>query len=530
VRETDQSALERRLLVLGPHARDERITREVLEEVGISCVTCKSADALIEELERGAGAVLVAQERLLREGYQTLKDALDRQLPWSDLPLIVVTSSGADISAATEAIADLGNVSLLERPVRVPALISAVRTALRARSRQYQLRAHVVERERAAEALKEADRRKDEFLAILAHELRNPLAPIRNALNVMRLAGRDVAAAAGMADMLERQVEHMVRLVDDLFEVSRMTRGRIKLSVETIDLSVVIRQAVETSLPTIEALGQVLEIDVDADPLWVAGDPIRLTQVFANILNNASKFSDEQGVIRLAARRRGDIVEVSVRDSGAGISREMLPRVFDMFAQGTRGAPRKMGGLGIGLTLAKSLVESHGGEIEARSDGPGRGSEFLVRLRLEPAERHEDASPSLAPAGGNLQPQRILVVDDNRDSADSSAVWLKLLGADVRLTYDGPSALEAVDSYRPDVVLLDIGLPGMDGYEVARRIRERPELAHVTLIAITGWGQAEDRARTRAAGFQHHLVKPADPTKLQALLATLEAERHTTRL
>jgi signal transduction histidine kinase/ActR/RegA family two-component response regulator len=526
VRDTVQSALERRLLVLGPHARDERITREVLEEVGIPCVTCKSADALIEELDRGAGAVLVAQERLLREGYQTLKDALDRQLPWSDLPLIVVTASGTDAPAATEAIAHLGNVSLLEQPVRVPALISAVRAALRARSRQYQLRTHMVERERAAEALKEADRRKDEFLAILAHELRNPLAPIRNALNVMRLAGPDYAAAAGMADMLERQVEHMVRLVDDLFEVSRITRGRIELSMEPTELAAVIRQAVETSHPQIDALGQVLEFDVDAEPLWVAADPIRLTQVFANILNNASKFSKDGGVIRLTARRRGDTAEVSVRDFGAGISKEMLSRVFDMFAQGARNGPRSLGGLGIGLTLAKSLVDSHGGWIEARSDGLDRGSEFLVVLPLmmTPAAPAE-AAPSRARAVASGNPKRILVVDDNHDSADSSAILLKMLGADVHLTYDGPSALEAIDSYRPDVVLLDIGLPGMNGHEVARRIRQRPELDQVTLIAITGWGQAEDRARSRAAGFQHHMVKPVDPAELQALLATIEVER-----
>jgi signal transduction histidine kinase/ActR/RegA family two-component response regulator len=530
VTETAQSVLEHRVLVLGPTAKDVELMRGVLEEMGIRCDPCTSADALLRELPRGAGAVIVAQEAILRDGYEPLKEALDRQLPWSDLPLIVVSPPVTDGSDVADAIAKLGNVSLLERPVRVSTLLGAVRSALRERSRQYQLRAHVQERERIAEALRDADRRKDEFLAILAHELRNPLAPMRNALNVMKLAGPNVAVSSAMVDMLERQVDHMVRLVDDLFEVSRITRGRIELRVEPTDLAGVVRHAAETSRPLIDALGQVLDVEVGSEPIWVNGDPVRLAQVFANLLNNASKFSHEHGVIRLTARCRGDIVEVSVRDSGAGISREMLPRVFDMFAQGARGVPRRMGGLGIGLTLAKSLVESHGGAIEARSDGPGCGSEFLVRLPLEPAGRHEDASPSPAPAGRNLQPQRILVVDDNRDSADSSAVWLKLLGAEVNLTYDGPSALEAIDSFRPDVVLLDIGLPGMDGYEVARRIRKRPELAHVTLIAITGWGQAEDRARTRAAGFQHHLVKPADPSKLQSLLATLEAERHTTRL
>jgi signal transduction histidine kinase/ActR/RegA family two-component response regulator len=524
-----ESALERRVLVLGPNPKDEQLTRAVLEEVGIPCVACSSADVLIKELDRGAGAAILSEEAILRDGYEPLKDALERQLPWSDLPLIVVTPFGGNVADAADAIADLGNVALIEKPVRVPALISAVRAALRARSRQYQLRTHVRERERAAAALKEANRRKDEFLAILAHELRNPLAPIRNALNVMKLAGPDLAAASGMAEMLERQVDHMVRLVDDLFEVSRITRGKIELRIERTDLSAVIRQAVETSRPLIDALGQKLEVDVPSEPLWVAGDPIRLAQVFANLLNNASKFSDERGVILLTVRRRADTVEVSVRDFGAGISREMLPRVFDMFMQGRRRAPRNLGGLGIGLTLAKSLVGSHGGDVEARSEGPGHGSEFLVRLPLEVVTAPDDAPPSRARPGAALPPQRILVVDDNRDSADSAAVLLKLLGAQVHLSYDGPAALAAIDSFRPDVVLMDIGLPGMDGYEVARRIRQRPELDHLTLIAITGWGQAEDRLRSQAAGFQHHLVKPADPSALQALLETLDAERQATR-
>jgi signal transduction histidine kinase/ActR/RegA family two-component response regulator len=515
-----------RVLVLGPGRKDAEFTRAVLGEVGIHCVACPSLDVLLAELDRGAGAVIVTEEAILRGGRGRLKEALDRQLPWSDLPLIVVVPAGADLLGGAEAIADLGSVSLLEQPVRLPALMGAVRTALRARSRQYQLRAHLREREQTAEALKEADRRKDEFLAILAHELRNPLAPMLNALNVMRLAGADGGASAGMADMLERQVTHMVRLVDDLFEASRLARGNIAVRPERLDLCGVIRHSLDTSRPLFDAARQVLEVELGSEPLWVDGDPIRLAQVFSNLLNNASKFSDEGGLIRLTARVRADSVEVSVRDHGAGIRPEMLSRVFDMFAQGTRSAKKIPGGLGIGLTLARRLVELHGGRVEAQSDGPGRGCEFTVRLPLAERKSREDARTSRAQVGGSLPPQRILVVDDNRDSAESVAVLLELLGADVHMAYDGPSALAAIDDYRPDVVLMDIGLPGMDGYEVARRIRQRAELDRLTLIAITGWGQEEDRRRSRTAGFQHHLVKPADPVALQALLTSLDAERH----
>jgi signal transduction histidine kinase/ActR/RegA family two-component response regulator len=520
---TIPSESERRVLVRGPSAKDAQITRSILEDNGIPCVVCPNVHVLLGELHRGAGAVIVAEEAIHRGEHEPLRDVLDRQHPWSDVPVIVITATGGTAPGSADAFADLGNVSLLERPVRVQSLISAVRSALRARARQYQLRDHVRERERAAEELKEADRRKDEFLAILAHELRNPLAPIRNALNIMRLAGPEGAAASGMREMLERQVDHMVRLVDDLFEASRISRGRIELRLEPIDLAAVIRHSVETSRPLMDAARQLLEVDIDVEPLPMSGDPIRLAQVFANLLNNASKFSEEGGVIMLAAHVRKGFVDVSVRDWGAGILPEMLPRVFDMFAQGQRRAERSPGGLGIGLSLAKRLVESHGGRVEARSDGPGCGSDFTVRLPLTEEVSPGDVRTSTARMTGRLRPRRILVVDDNHDSAESVGLLLKLLGADVHMTFDGPSALAAVDSWRPEIVLMDIGLPGMDGYEVARRIRQRSEFDRLTLIALSGWGQEEDRIRSRAAGFQHHLLKPADPGTLQALLSTLDA-------
>ena len=514
---------ESRVLILGPSLKDAQTTKAVLQDVAIPSFVCPTPEALLEELDRGAAAAIIAHEIIMRGGYEPLKEILGRQLPWSDLPLIVVSPAMDATEGAAEAIESLGNVSLLERPVRIPALISAVRTALRARTRQYQIREHIRDREVAAEALKDADRRKDEFLAVLAHELRNPLAPIRNALSILRLTGPEAALAMGMGEMLERQVNHMIRLVDDLFEVSRITRGRIELRIEPVDVADVIRHAVETSRPLIDDSNQRLVVSTDEEPLWIVGDPIRLAQVFANLLNNASKFSNEGGAIHLTARRRTDTIEVTVKDSGAGISPEMLPRVFDMFAQGSRSA-RMPGGLGIGLTLAKSLVELHGGSLTARSEGQGRGSEFVVTLPYAKVAAHAGDPTSRDASRGGLTPRRVLVVDDNRDAADSVALLLKLLGADVRMSYDGADALAAIDSFHPVIVLLDIGLPGMDGYEIARRIRQRPDLDHVTLIALTGWGQAEDRLRSQEAGFQHHLVKPADPEALEALLATIGTE------
>jgi signal transduction histidine kinase len=512
---------ERRVLILAPTVKDGQVSSAVLRGVGIESMVCDTAQTLADELNRGAGAVLIAEEALSGDPQSHLKSMLERQLPWSDLPLIVLTRPGADSTGVLETTAGLGNVTLLERPVRISALVSAVRTALRARSRQYQIRAHLRDREVAAEALKDADRRKDEFLAILAHELRNPLAPIRNALAIMKLAGADAVATQGLAEMLERQVDHMVRLVDDLFEVSRITRGMIELRKQRIDAGLVLRDVVASSRSMLYAAQQALNIDVASEPLPIDGDPVRLAQVFGNLLNNASKFSNEGGSLWLTARRRGDDVEISLKDEGKGIPREMLPRIFDMFTQVDRRASRTQSGLGIGLTLVKSLVELHGGAVHARSSGPGKGSEFVVHLPLAKeitVTREEPVSRSF-PTGAVI-PRRVLVVDDNRDSADSIAMLLKLLGADVHVVYDGPGALQAIDAFHPSVVLLDIGLPSMDGYEVARRIRQRPELNTLTLIALTGWGQMEDRARSREAGFQHHLVKPADPTVLQSLLET----------
>jgi PAS domain S-box-containing protein len=382
--------------------------------------------------------------------------------------------------------------------------------------------AHVAARtavEESREALKEADRRKDEFLATLAHELRTPLAPIHNALQILRLAGRDGAVARSVYDMMDRQVNHMVRLVDDLMEVSRITRGKIDLRRERVDLAAVVGSAVETTRPLIDAARHLLTVDLGDEPLTLDADPVRLAQVFSNLLNNAAKYTANGGQITLRAQRRGASVVVSIRDNGAGIRAEVLAHVFDPFVQGDRSYSRSQGGLGIGLTLARSIVALHDGSIEARSGGLGQGSEFIVRLPLRQAEAagsHVERVPEPTRIAG----QRILVVDDNIDAAESLGALLRCLGAEVTTAHDGPSALEALRTQEPAAALLDIGMPGMDGYELARRVRAVPHGANLTLIALTGWGNDEDRRRSREAGIDHHLVKPVDLHVLEELLAT----------
>jgi signal transduction histidine kinase len=372
----------------------------------------------------------------------------------------------------------------------------------------------------ARKALREADSRKDEFLATLSHELRNPLAPLRNAIQVLRLSGGSHAAGTTKVhDIMERQVDHLTRLVDDLLELSRITRGLLELRRERVELAGVVRNAVETSEPLIVAARHRLDVSVPGETFWLEGDPVRLAQILSNLLNNAAKYTPEGGVITLSTRREGDKVAISVRDNGSGIAKESLSRIFDMFERGVRADARGQGGLGIGLTLSRRLAEMHGGSIEARSGGEGRGSEFIVRLPL--AVGGPEVRTRRAAKARDLAHLRILVVDDNLDSAESLGLLLETLGADVQVAHDGPSALELFSASHPSIVLLDIGMPDMDGYEVARTLRARYPATRSTLVALTGWGQEEDRRRARDAGFDHHLVKPAQMEALQRLLASI---------
>ena len=753
-----------RVLVLAPTAADAALTQSILAEARLSSHVCADIEELARELSRSVGAILLTEEALQSDAL-CLVEALQREPPWSDPPILLLAASGADSATATWGMELLSNVTVMERPVRVTTLVSALRTAIRARRRQYELRdqvqaqallAAVVEssadavisktldgvittwnaaaqrlfgytaeeaigqpitliippdrlpeegrifeqlrrgerlehfetvrvskdgrridisltvspirdatgrvfgaskvarditaRKRAAdqlresetrfrflsemipsivwtanadgnvtyvnkrgldyygiteeqrvrggagyvlhpddrerclaewqrhlregrdfeiearsrrhdgayrwfvtravpfrnvdgtilswfgvtmdiheqiemqEALRQADRRKDEFLATLAHELRNPLAPIRNALHIMRLKADDPATMEQARLIMERQLGQMVRLVDDLLDVGRITRGKLELRKERVDLASVIKNAVDTTRPLIEAAGHELTLSLPALPIYLDADPVRLAQVLSNLLNNAAKYMDRGGHIWVSATRRDREVAVTVRDQGIGIPPEALPTIFDMFMQVEESLEKSRGGLGIGLTLAKQLVEMHGGSIEAHSPGSGQGAEFTVRMPVVPpltaavTPRDEESRRELPVRF------RILVADDNIDAVESMGMMLRLMGNDVRTVRDGLQAVEEAATFRPDVALLDIGMPGLNGYEAARRIREQRWGKEIVLVALTGWGQEEDKRKAIDAGFAQHFTKPVSPTDIANLMARLHAE------
>jgi signal transduction histidine kinase/integral membrane sensor domain MASE1/ActR/RegA family two-component response regulator len=381
----------------------------------------------------------------------------------------------------------------------------------------------VTQRKEAVQALVESDRRKDTFLATLAHELRNPLAPISNAMQYFRLKGGPVEPdVQQFTDIIERQTRQMTRLVDDLLDISRINRDKLELRKESVDLASVVQTAVETARPALKAQGHQFSVELPAEPILLQADPVRLAQVFSNLLHNAAKFTPPGGRIELCAERGQNEVVVTLRDNGVGIPPAQLSHVFEMFTQAGEATHQTLGGLGIGLALSRRLVEMHGGTIEAHSEGNGRGSEFRVRLPAHfasPAPKPRPPGPARARALGNHY--RILVVDDNKDSAESLSLLLSTLGSDVRQAYDGQEAIEAAEAFRPEIILLDIGMPVMNGYEAARGIRSREWGSDVVLVALTGWGQEEDRRRSTEAGFDWHLTKPVDVSALKKLLDEL---------
>ena len=364
----------------------------------------------------------------------------------------------------------------------------------------------------------EADRHKDEFLAMLAHELRNPLAPIRNAASVLKLARHDRQACEQATETIGRQSSHLVRLIDDLLDVSRISQGKLELRRDRAELAPIIHQAVETCRPLAELAEHEVSVALPPQPVYVDADPVRLAQTLSNLLSNACKFMERRGRLSLTVARQGDDVTISVKDNGIGISPDKLDSIFEMFSQVDQSLERSQGGLGIGLALARRLVELHGGSIEARSEGLGKGSEFVIRL---PVVLDRESAPPEKPQEEPRLPgkRRILVVDDNRDSAESLAMLLRLSGNETAIAYDGEEAVEAAARQRPDVILLDIGLPRLNGYDACRRIRENQCTQDVLVIALTGWGQPEDRRKSAEAGFDGHLVKPVDHAELMKLLA-----------
>ncbi len=453
------------------------------------------------------------------DGFELLHrirtDARTREIP------VVLLSARAGEEARIEGLEAAAD-DYLVKPFSARELLATVDAHIKTvnirRESQKALRA-------SEERLREQDRRKDEFLATLAHELRNPLAPIRNGLYLMKLGLSDAATLEQARAIMDRQVHHMVRLVDDLMDVARISRNKIELRRELIDLDSIIRNALETSRPLIETGGHQLQVSLPSKPILLNADPVRLAQAFSNLLNNAAKYSERGGQIMMSAERQGDEVVLSIRDQGIGIRSEELPHIFDMFVQMDHSTERSQGGLGIGLTLVKRLIEMHGGTVEARSEGLGRGSEFLVRLPFAVTKSLADEQqPGIGDYAKRYLPaRRILVVDDNVDAAESMAMMLRLLGHEVSTAHDGVAAIDMVEKLRPEVALLDLGMPKLDGYDAARHIRQQTSGKDVLLVAVTGWGQDEDRRRTKEAGFNLHLVKPIDLAALEKLLVDLNS-------
>jgi signal transduction histidine kinase/ActR/RegA family two-component response regulator len=502
---------EQRVLVLAPTGRDAVLACQLLASMNVSSLVCGDADELFREIESGAGAVILADEALHPEVTGELLEVLRNQPPWSDLPLVVFTRSGESSERVIESLVP-GNATVLERPVRLSTLVSAVKAALRARRRQYEVR-DLLQRQA------EADRRKDEFLAMLGHELRNPLAGIRNALFVLDQVGGKDEKSVRQREIILRQTQHLVRMVDDLLDVSRVTLGKIILKNRAVDLREVAERCLTELGMAALARSNGLELDVHTDPVVVQGDPVRLEQVICNLVQNAIKYTPRGGRLSLQVESEGDEAVVCVRDTGIGISRDALQTIFEPFAQVESSRHHSEGGLGLGLPLVRSLIELHGGRVMAKSGGPGRGSEFIVRL---PRAERDAKAAAFKPRPRPVEPAaglHVLVVEDNLDGRESLRDLLEIWGHRVSLAESGPAGVEMAFSLRPDVALIDIGLPGIDGNEVARRIRSILGEEAISLIAMTGYGQPEDRRRALQAGFDFYLIKPVDPGILSRLLA-----------
>ncbi|MGB8168513.1 MAG: ATP-binding protein [Chthoniobacteraceae bacterium] len=504
-----RDSTELRILVLAPTSNDARLSAQFLSKVGLAATICADLNELSASLHAGCGALLIAEEALPSGAVAKLAAELEKQPSWSDLPLILITAGGDSSRLRSHFLAALGpvgNISIIERPVRPETLVTTCEVALRSRRRQYQVRDLLRE-------LDTADRRKDEFLAMLAHELRNPLAAVANAAALLNASGEDHQWAR---EVIARQSNQLGHLIDDLLDVSRITAGKIRLRIETIDAAAILDRAADSARPLISARKHHFECNYRAGVLWLNADATRLEQIVLNLLTNAAKYTQPAGRIELSARVVGDEVVIAVADNGIGIAAERMPEMFKLFAQGERSIARSEGGLGIGLTIVQKLVEMHGGRIETHSDGPNCGSTFTIFF---PTAQQPASAIGTVLAPREIGPgQRVLIVDDNVDSAQALARLLTRAGHEVALAHDSVAAMAYAREQAPEAVVLDIGLPGMDGYEVARRLRAEPSCEGALIIAVTGYGQPQDRQRALEAGFDYHLVKPVDLGELKALL------------
>ncbi|ACL66470.1 histidine kinase [Anaeromyxobacter dehalogenans 2CP-1] len=498
-----------RVLVLAPTGRDAEVASNVLRTAGLSVMVCRDVPGALEGLREGAAVLLIAQEALGDGARDGLGEWIAHQPPWSDMPVFVVTGAAPrlDHAHALRRLSWLGNVLLLDRPLRRATLVSVVRSAIRARQRQYAAREVLAAREREVAA-------RDQFLAMLGHELRNPLGAIVLALDVIDRRG---AAEPRQLDVVRRQSRQLSRLVDDLLDVSRVTSGKIALHNRPVDLAGLVIRAVEAMQPSAAAAGVSLRAEVAPGEVPLVGDPVRLEQVVANLVGNALKYNRPGGHVVVALEASGDEAVLRVRDDGIGLAEHDLERVFDTFVQVDTGLDRARGGLGLGLTLVKTLVAMHGGQVRADSAGPGKGSTFTIRLPLA-ASAERAAGADRDGAGSGARSRRVLVIDDSPDNREVAQSALEMLGHVVSVAGDGPSGIEQAIRGDPEVVVIDIGLPGLDGYEVARRLRAARGRG-MTLIALTGYGQPDDRQRALEAGFDVHLTKPVE---IEALRRAVE--------
>jgi two-component system, sensor histidine kinase len=538
-------SLEERVVVLMPSKRDTERTMHLLADASLSCTACAGMTGLCIEVRKGAGAVLLTDEIVLADIDRLLEQVLRAQPAWSALPILLLAREGAGERLPRGTLDAYNSVVVMERPVRTRSLISAVQSALRARHNQYQIRDAIREHERQAAELKAQDealqrsqvelaaqadqlrtaaRRKDEFLAVLAHELRNPLAPISTALSVLSDCSEPEVLQKTLG-VMQRQVRHMVRLIDDLLDVSRITMGKLELKRERIAVASVVEAAIEGSLPNVQRAEHELRLDVTDEPLFLDADHTRIAQVLSNLLNNASKYTGRAGTIELSVRRDGSHVRIAVSDNGLGFPPECLNDIFQMFGQVNRALDRTHGGLGIGLALVRTLVQMHGGTVDAYSAGPDQGSTFTVRLPLAegPPIKLDGVRARAVPKPTE---KRVLVVDDNDDAAEMLSLMLEQDGYKTTIVHDGSAALDAAHTLTPDIVILDIGLPGINGYEVAEQIRADTSLPEMALIALTGWGSPEDRRKALAAGFDVHLTKPVTAEDLHDALGRASLLRH----
>ena len=500
------------VIVLTPTGRDGPLIARALLRAGVAAEVVGDVAELCERCDAGAaGAVVVAEEALSPLAMSCLDEVLRRQPPWSDLPLVVMTGGGKTTRYSTrvaERLRSSANVTLLERPLRMLTLASAARSALRARRRQYEVRDLL-------DGARRAVQHRDTFLAMLGHELRNPLAAVRTAAEVINGSGRGGDVTAEQSAIITRQSGHMAKLVDDLLDVARVTTGKITLDRRPLDLRDVVGRSLQVVCPPAGPQRHRVTLETSADPVGVDGDAVRLEQVATNLLTNAVRYTPEGGNVRVSVRPEGADAVLRVADDGSGIPAEMLGRIFEPFVQTEQPLARTQGGLGVGLTLVRSLVRMHGGDVTVASGGPGRGSQFTVSLPLIPGG--ESAVPEAREAT-NGSPRHVLLIEDTPDVRRAMQRLLTAWGHRVGVAHNGASGVEQAVADRPDVALVDVGLPDIDGYEVARRVRAATG-GDIYLIALTGYGQPEDRRLAEEAGFDRHLVKPVSLNELRLILA-----------